>query len=57
MWANQFSLVDLREMLKHIEPWSERGICKRVCFAMAQEYGETRRVLYIHWSFVEGATL
>jgi hypothetical protein len=50
MWENQFSLIDLREMLKHIDPWSERGIWMRVCFAMAQEYGETGRDLFIHWS-------
>jgi hypothetical protein len=55
MWVNQFGLIDLREMLKHIDPWSDRGIWMRVCFAMAQEYGETGRDLFIHWS--KGALL
>ncbi|HAY44900.1 MAG TPA: hypothetical protein DCY55_01290, partial [Gammaproteobacteria bacterium] len=50
MYSNQFSLIDLREMLKHIDPWLERGIWMRVCFAMAQEYGETGRDLFNHWS-------
>lgn len=50
MWSNQFSLIDLQEMLKHIDPWSHRGIWMRVCFAMAQEYGENGRDLFIHWS-------
>ena len=50
MLVNEFGLVDLREMLKHINPWCERAVWMRVCFAMAYEYGEPGRDLFVHWS-------
>lgn len=48
--SNLPSLTDVREMLRHIDPWSYREQWIKVLHILSLEYGEAARSLAVEWS-------
>ena len=49
--SNPYSLIDAEDMLRYIDPSSRRqDKWMPICFAIAEEYGEDGRNLFIRWS-------
>jgi hypothetical protein len=48
--SNPYSLVDVEEMLRYVDPAQGRDKWMPICFALAGEYGEDARDLFIRWS-------
>lgn len=48
--CNPYSLTDAEKMLRFIDPSCKRDKWMRICFAIAEEYGEEGRDLFIRWS-------
>jgi len=48
--SNPYSLIDAEEMLRYIDPSCKRDKWMPICFAIAEEYGEDGRELFIRWS-------
>ena len=49
--SNPYSLIDAEDMLRYIDPSSRRPEkWVPICFAIAEEYGEEGRNLFIRWS-------
>ena len=50
MDTNTYSVRDVEEMLRFIDPWCDRVRWMNVLFALAEEYGEEGLVLAVRWS-------
>lgn len=48
--SNQYGLADVEEMLRYVDPAQGRPQWMPICFALAGEYGEGARDLFIRWS-------
>ena len=48
--SNPYSLIDAEDMLRYIDPAWGRKEWMNICFALAEEYGEEGRDLFIRWS-------
>jgi hypothetical protein len=44
------SLTDVRDMLRKLNPWSDRDQWIKVLLILSLEYGESARDLVVEWS-------